>query len=577
MYYRILIAFVFIGLHSCAWGQGFDESTALAEVESLFVARKTLEARAFIDGVVPDTVDNSPFELELLRIKARCLEEEQMLTPSLVLINHVIREAKKAGLHAILAESYLQKALIHEKEADFDKCLIFLEEARDVIVPNPDLAYIYPDYCIRTASYYRFKGERDSIAYYAIEGLHYGAIHLDFESVRSGYYFQGKILNSQELIVGLLPDLSLAATNFYQDGNHHLAGRVYELFCDAYQRIEQPQNAIFYADSAIEAFSHTAIPVHSKPYTEKARAFQMLGQLDSALFYTDKSYQIAADEAAIESADQLADMAEDYEDLKQKQEYDHQLDVNSNQRSIMILLTVFLAIVGFISVLLLLSRRKLQSKQKLISMQAQALQKSLDEKEVLMAELQHRVKNNLQMVIGLLGLQRNSPQQKTTDEILLESQNRVRTMSILYEKLLSTDEYDGVDAASFFGEISSLMNQSYQIPDRNVEIHIDAGDHMVTTKNAMPLGLIAVEMLSNSFKHAFKDQDSGEITIQFVDSDDPAFSNVLIYKDNGKCEAIPDFKKSKGVGMEIINGLVSQLKGKLNPSNSGGLELRIYF
>lgn len=189
--------------------------------------------------------------------------------------------------------------------------------------------------------------------------------------------------------------------------------------------------------------------------------------------------------------------------------------------------------------------------------------------------MQHRVKNNLQVIIGLLELQKDAQEGKTISEITNESQKRIESMAFLHDKIYLSEDLGKVDLRLYLNDIAQLIQQSYSIPGKQVEIEVSSEVETIPMEKAIPLGLITVELLINSFKHAFAETKQPSITIRTMNAQIPAYTSEFIYNDNGK--GFEQSPEGEGLGLEIIKGLVGQLHGRVSFDGSNGYEVKILF
>jgi two-component sensor histidine kinase len=217
----------------------------------------------------------------------------------------------------------------------------------------------------------------------------------------------------------------------------------------------------------------------------------------------------------------------------------------------------------------------LKDKNREISLQKDEIEKTMEQKQVLLSELQHRVKNNLQYVISILEIQKESVNHSNLDDLIKSNQNRIHSIALLHKKLNLTDSVNDVDLRRYITDLSELVKDSYDNKFKNVSLFITCEIEILTITKALPLGLIIVELVSNSMKHAFKNQQNGIINIEITHNKNSK-KNCLHYIDNGEGF---DFKnvETKGLGVEIMKGLIDQLNGKIETQLKKGFELKIWF
>jgi len=195
----------------------------------------------------------------------------------------------------------------------------------------------------------------------------------------------------------------------------------------------------------------------------------------------------------------------------------------------------------------------------------------LSEKEIIVKEVHHRVKNNLNTICSFLNLQSAKSPNPETREALAEACGRVRSMGILYERL-SFSEYDGkMRVDEYFPALIKNIAAAFVIGDE-VEIESFFDDSEIKTKTMFSLGIIVTELVSNSIKYAFSDKKYGKITVRIY-SDKEVF--YLLVSDNG-C-GIDETKNVSGLGMRLVEMLVQQMGAKIKRSNESGTNYEISF
>lgn len=206
----------------------------------------------------------------------------------------------------------------------------------------------------------------------------------------------------------------------------------------------------------------------------------------------------------------------------------------------------------------------------------QQLKTSLEDKDVLLKEIHHRVKNNLQVISSLLYLQARHAQDPHTFSMFLESQHRVRSMALVHETLYRTEDLARVDFARYVHSLTSHLLQSYSNPSRPIHLSIQVDDVSLGIDLAVPCGLIINELVSNSLKHAFPDGAEGAIDIQLRQA--PDGQRTLTVRDNGV--GLPQgfsIRSTKTLGLQLVNRLVSQLEGSVELSRERGTTITITF
>ena len=201
---------------------------------------------------------------------------------------------------------------------------------------------------------------------------------------------------------------------------------------------------------------------------------------------------------------------------------------------------------------------------------------SLQEKEVLLKEIHHRVKNNLQVISSLLDLQSSYIADEVVKEMFQESRRRVRSMALVHEQLYQSADLARIEFADYVDDLVGYLGRVYGNMARGVMIEADISRVALSVETAVPLGLIINELVSNAYKHAFPDGRSGQIHIGLQIRGDNQF--CLSVQDNGiGFPADINFRRSPSLGLTIIMTLVDQLRGQIELISNIGTHFELTF
>jgi PAS domain S-box-containing protein len=202
---------------------------------------------------------------------------------------------------------------------------------------------------------------------------------------------------------------------------------------------------------------------------------------------------------------------------------------------------------------------------------------SLQEKVVLLREIHHRVKNNLQIISGLIELSSNRTQNREAQDLLKNAMDKINTMSFIHKQLYQSDRFDQIDLGIHIRELVQYLLQLYGSRVLSVAYDIDSTAVYLTVTQAIPCSLVLNEVISNALKHAFKGRENSQIDISIHRTDDARV--IISVKDNGigMPEEV-DLEKANTLGLKLIRKIIQQqLKGKIKIIRQGGTEIRIEF
>lgn len=201
------------------------------------------------------------------------------------------------------------------------------------------------------------------------------------------------------------------------------------------------------------------------------------------------------------------------------------------------------------------------------------IKQTIAEKDILLTELHHRVKNNLAVIAGLFSLKLDSIKNEEAREVLLESRNRVRSMALIHNRLYKASNFANVNFEEYIHELVNEIKLSYPAIANSIALNTHISNITLNVNTAIPCGLILNELLSNCYKHAFKGKTNGSIYISFSKHGDKIH---LVVKDNG-IGLKPDYEKSESLGITVIQSLCEQLEGQCEYAVEDGTRFTLIF
>ena len=202
-------------------------------------------------------------------------------------------------------------------------------------------------------------------------------------------------------------------------------------------------------------------------------------------------------------------------------------------------------------------------------------EKKNEEKESLLKEIHHRVKNNLQVISSILNLQSSFVHDDKTLDLLQESRNRIRSMAMIHENLYRTTNFASINFSGYILNLATNLVSTYRLSEEFVELKYEMEQVDLVLDQAIPCGLLVNELITNAIKYAFPNNRKGIITIELKEKGD----NIeLLISDNGI--GLPDnfiIEESDTLGLQLVLTLVEQLDGQIQLMNSPGTEFLIIF
>lgn len=208
--------------------------------------------------------------------------------------------------------------------------------------------------------------------------------------------------------------------------------------------------------------------------------------------------------------------------------------------------------------------------------QEESLKSALLAKETLLSEIHHRVKNNLQIIDSLIGMQMDQVAGEQARTALMESQNRVKTISLIHQILYQSQDFAQIDAGEFIASLTHNLVQSYGVDLSRIDLQLNVDPLFLSMNRSLPLGLIVNELVSNALKHAFPDDKTGTLTVSLRIIDDS--TAVLAVSDTGI--GLPPGTaagESETLGLRLVEALASQIEAQLTVTASHPTRFELRF
>jgi len=317
-------------------------------------------------------------------------------------------------------------------------------------------------------------------------------------------------------------------------------------------------------------------------YSQEALSnlYTVMGRYQEANVFLRDYYKLKDSMFTETKHQQMMELEEKYQVEKGKREIEtlnaantkQQLEIEAkkSERNLWIGISALGFVLVVIFIYYYLNKKKLSEE---LAVRNELIKKTVGEKDVLLREIHHRVKNNLQIITSLLNMQARFLNDDKSKAIVEESKDRIKSMSLIHQKLYQEDNLTGVESESYFRELIDGLCQTYGMVNSNAQRKIEIENLLLDVDTAIPLGLILNELISNAFKYGV-DSEKGVFEFSFSQNNDNEL--IIIIKDNGP--GIPedfDIKKSKSYGMKLIQSLSKKLKADIQFLNKNGLEVRM--
>ena len=301
-------------------------------------------------------------------------------------------------------------------------------------------------------------------------------------------------------------------------------------------------------------------------------------KINDSLFNTEKDKKITQMQMQYDF-DKIQDEAQQVQkekELKLNQETD-------KQKTIKYIVMVALLCMSALAFGIFFNLKKNQRQKAIIAEQKETVEKqnelisqSLTEKETLLREIHHRVKNNLQIISSLLNIQSQDIVDENVLSSIQEGQSRVQAMSLIHQNLYQSEHLSNVDIENYLKELVVYLSEMFSGQDKSISVEVEANNIQFDIDTAIPLGLIVNELVSNAYKYAFEKSNSGKIKIQIKSLN--AVDYELDVNDDGKGLG-EDFdpKKSKSLGLKLVNILSRQLRGNMSFNSDNGTSFIVKF
>ncbi len=297
-------------------------------------------------------------------------------------------------------------------------------------------------------------------------------------------------------------------------------------------------------------------------YQAAFKEAQLVSTLNDTLYNQEQSKIIHELEARYERTRKDQEIAE-----LNTQKQVVELKLKKSRRSNFLVILGLILAAGLLVVLYLFNRQRRKNSQAL-AQKNQVIAKALGEKEILLEEIHHRVKNNMQIISSLLSLQTDYIEDDKAQNALREGRNRVQSMAIIHQNLYQEEQTLGIEMEDYIQNLSESLFNSYNISPDRIHLKTEIDNLQLDVETVIPLGLILNELLTNALKYAFPEDRNGEVLVRFHQAKEGL---VLEVKDNGI--GIPEnisTEQAGGFGLKLIQTFAQKLRAQVSIQNQEG-------
>lgn len=527
----------------------------------------------------------TPFGLEVRLRQAETLEKANRDEAAIQQLLEIAEDGKQAAQWDVYINAQLSLARLHEKHKRPKSCRQSLRKAERTLIAN-GLDSLYPRLCIRLSSYHRIFAGKDSALVYAREVIRTAPALGQTENAANGHMLMGLLLDHGDYRKAL-QHFQAAAFTYRQKGNY--CGYSY-MMCNIsrlYLKNDYPYQALEYSDSfyvaAIHARQRGQHDSGFLPYYYKGRGeiFEKLGQLDSALYYSRKGYDLNIKQLSEDNKEKVIEIEARFKDEEKAHKIEEQERLLAHGKAYRnrLLSLVFIILFSMVILLYLYTQLRVANKttkrqSKTIYQTNEELARALEQQIMLQGEIHHRVKNNLQVIISLMDLQRDDIQDPKALSSLEAMSNRIYSMAAIHEILYRCK---GTSCISLQNYVHTLCQhfRNFAVDDNKPLFQLELEEQCFNLDTLMPIGILLNELMTNSLKYAVMPGQRLVISMGLQACGD---GYCLRYQDNG-----PGFRQGAlverkgGLGSYLLKSMVRQLDGRLQSHNEDGAVYQIFF
>ena len=476
-----------------------------------------------------------------------------------------------------LSKVFTNLGIVYRRTKRYEDAIDIYRKALLLLDPTEDRK-LFGELCINTGNAFSALEEFDSARFYYDRALQV----VDHTRDKFTYYYASNGLGivsyeQNRLEEAMLFFRPVASDSTLSDSNLRITALGY--LGSISQKLNQPGRAREYFAAAWSYADEENFPDQTMEfYLQLADFYESAGDQAQALFYLKKHHALASQLLTQEVIDKTAEWEERFRNQEKEKEiislelkneeaslYAQQ---QANQRNFFLFLAIVLTIVALFSFYLYLARKRSAEQ---LRAKNEVIQQALADKEMLMKEIHHRVKNNLQVISSLLNLQSNLLKDSAANAAVLESKNRVHAMALIHQTLYQDDKMAVIDAAQYLEQLVGNLEQSYNSSEKRIRLETAIDPLQIDVDKMILLGLIVNELLTNAYKYAFEGLDEGIIELTLKAEQDKVLFRL---RDNG-VGMREKTSGREGLGMLLIRDFARKLGTVVQFRSAGGTEVEM--
>jgi two-component sensor histidine kinase len=564
---------------------GISYEEAVAQIEAFNLDSALVLLNQLITELEQSGELQSAFGTQVRLKRAEALEKADQDEAAIRQLLMVVLDSRSAKQWDSYTNAQLSVARLHEKHERPEHCYRALQDAQ-IAIKDHQMDSLYPRFSVRMSSYHRIFGQPETALYFAKEAIRTAAHFDQLDFLANGHMLTAMLLRNEffEVSAG---HFQKAAEIFKRLGNYFGHSAMLCNLASLYREQQKLDLALHYSNAYKEAFdaicktNSTDRWMLSNHYEIRSDIFGEMQQYDSAHHYLQLAFESRLKLIEEEKREQVVAIEAAFNDQQKAEKIKDQarlLKYESTKRrwgiAIALLSLAFTSILFIFYLKLRAANEKTRQQADLINQKNQFLGKNLKKQIMLQGEIHHRVKNNLQVIISLLDLQKEEIDDPKTIHRLESMSNRIYSMAAVHEMLYGKE---GAETISFQAYTQQLCEHFSQIaPEGQTPIfNLDMDTPPLNLETLMPLGIIMNELMTNSLKYGAIPNQQLEIDIYLQPCAD---GFCLEYRDNGPGFPIGTIGERRGgLGSYLLKSMARQLNGHLTTHNDDGAVHKIFF